>query len=164
MVGGGGPSVYSFMYDVFGLYLACGLPLGWLSGSRSLGSQGETLVGSPGFQRLSRCRPFLCLGVQSLLRHRSLLGALVFRDFYVAARSWALVLRTCYVTALWGVLVSRACYVTARCWEPWCYLASLGLLGGLLGALLEPFWGPLGTLLAVLGPFWAVLGTFWAVL
>ena len=28
------------------------------------------------------------LGVESLLRHRSLLGALVFRDVYVAARSW----------------------------------------------------------------------------
>ena len=27
-------------------------------------------------------------GVESLLRHRSLLGALVFRDVYVAARSW----------------------------------------------------------------------------
>ena len=27
------------------------------------------------------------LGVESLLRHRSLLGALVFRDVYVAARS-----------------------------------------------------------------------------
>ena len=28
------------------------------------------------------------LGAESLLRHRSLLGALVFRDCYVAARSW----------------------------------------------------------------------------
>ena len=94
-------------------------------------------VGSPGVQRLLRCRPFLGLGVKSWLRHRSLLRALVFRDFYVAARSWALVL--------------RASYVTARCWEPWCYLASLGSLRGLIGALSEPFWGPLGVLLGRLG-------------
>eukprot|EP00959_Pyramimonas_sp_CCMP1952_P223973 4683345-Pyramimonas_sp.AAC.1 len=34
--------------------------------------------------------PFILgsLGVKSLLRHRSLLGALVFRDFDVAACSW----------------------------------------------------------------------------
>ena len=39
-MGGVGPSLYSFMSDVLGLYLACGLPLGWLSGSGSLGFQG----------------------------------------------------------------------------------------------------------------------------
>ena len=47
------------------------------------------------------------LGVQSLLRHRSLLGALVF----------------------------RACYVLARCWEPWCSeIVTLPLALGSLGA------------------------------
>ena len=129
-----------------------------------------------------------------MLRHRSLLGALVFRDFYVAARSWA--------------LVSRACCVTALCWEPWCSetftlplaLRSLGVqsflrhraLGSLgvksflrhrslLGAMVlfsvsggseGSSWGPFGALLgpfrspfgALLGPSWAVLGPSWAVL
>ena len=35
-MGGGGPSVYSCMSDVFGIYLACALSPGWLSGSGSL--------------------------------------------------------------------------------------------------------------------------------
>eukprot|EP00959_Pyramimonas_sp_CCMP1952_P363210 7606037-Pyramimonas_sp.AAC.1 len=61
-------------------------------------------------------------------------------------------LRAFYVTALWGALVFRACCVNARCWEPWCYLATLGLLG--------PFWDPLGPSLGPLGPSWGVLEAF----
>ena len=45
-------------------------------------------------------------GVQSLSRHCERLGALVFRAFYVTARS--------------GAVVFRAACVTARSWEPWC--------------------------------------------
>ena len=96
--------------------------------------------------------------------------------------------------------MSRIVYVTARSWEPWCeelvtspfavgsldvksflryrslvYVASLGLLGGPFGALLEPFLDCLGALLgrlgvllgrlrALLGRLGARLGASWAVL
>ena len=76
------------------------------------------------------------LGVESLLRHRSLLGALVLRDVYVAARSrepwWSeiatlpLALASLGVKTLFchrsllGALVLRDVYVAARSWEPWC--------------------------------------------
>ena len=42
--------------------------------------------------------------------------------------------------------------------EPWCYVASLGALGGLLGALSEPFWGPFGALVGNLGDLLGRLG------
>ena len=74
------------------------------------------------------------LGVESLLRHRSLLGALVFRDCYVATRSWEpwcsemftlpLALGSRGVEnclrhrSLLGAVVFRECQVTVRCWEP----------------------------------------------
>ena len=68
------------------------------------------------------------LGVENLLRQRSLLGALVFRDSYVAARSWEpwcsemftlpLALGSLGVRSPSGALALRACYVTARPREP----------------------------------------------
>ena len=80
--------------------------------------------------------PLGSLGVQTLLRHRSLLGALVF----------------------------RACYVLARCWEPWCdelFALPIARFCGVLEPSWRSFWGPFGLLL---GPFWALsgrLGALW---
>ena len=86
------------------------------------------------------------LGAESLLRHRSLLGALVIRPFYLTARSWehwfeelltslgplgGVTGTSClrqrlgvksllrYLSLL-GALVLSTCYVAVRCWEPWC--------------------------------------------
>ena len=101
------------------------------------------------------------LGVESLLRHRSILGALVFRDCSVTARSrepWCSEIATLPLAlgslgvesllrhrSLLGTLVFRVCYVPARCWEPLCYelvtllfaFESLGTPP--LGALGNPF-------------------------
>ena len=67
-------------------------------------------------------------GVESLLRHRSLLGALVFRDC-LRCRSLlgALVLTFVHVTALLGALVLRAYCVIARCLAPCSQMFALPL-------------------------------------
>eukprot|EP00959_Pyramimonas_sp_CCMP1952_P473810 9502370-Pyramimonas_sp.AAC.1 len=53
--------------------------------------------------------------------------------------------------------------IEAQCWEPWCYVAFWGLLGGFLGPLWIPLrvrlglpWRPL----AVVGLSWRRLGAF----
>ena len=60
------------------------------------------------------------LGVESLLRYRSLLGALVFRDCYapIALASLGIesLLRHC---SLLGASVLIIVYVTVSSWEPW---------------------------------------------
>ena len=108
------------------------------------------------------------LGVESLLRHRSLLGALVFRACYVLARYWKpwcsevftlplalgnLGVENCLRhRSLLGALVLRACHVTVCCWEPWCeeffalpIAPVFGVSGPSYGVLLEPFWGLWGS-------------------
>ena len=41
--GGGLPSLFTFMFHIFVHYFNIHLPLGWLSGSRSLNSEGRVL-------------------------------------------------------------------------------------------------------------------------
>ena len=93
------------------------------------------------------------LGAPSFLCHRSLLGALVLsacvrdRSLLVAA-------------------VFRDVYVAARSWVP-CPLAAgshgvIWRLWGFWGVFWKSFGGPVRALLGRLGPFWAVLGPFWA--
>ena len=121
-----------------------------------------------------------------MLRCRSPLGALVLRAFMSPLAPGSLGVESCLRhPSLLGALVLRACcHVTVRCWEPWCeellryrslfYLASLGPLGGPLGLSwghVGPSWGVLEALramgvgtglpLAVLGPFWEPLGPSW---
>ena len=143
---------------------------------------------------------FLChrsllgaLVLSACLRDRSLLVAAVFRDVYVAARSW----EPCplavgshgVIWRLWGfwgvcwgsfgghirALLDRlgallGCLGTllGRLGASWRPLAVLGLSWGPLGSLLGPSWGSPGAVLrpswAVLGPSWAVFGPSWAVL
>ena len=105
------------------------------------------------------------LGVESLLRHRSLLGALVFRDCCIVDRScepWCSEMFTLPPAlgslgvehclrhrSLLGALVLRDCHVTARYWETFftsflryrslLHVASLGLLGGPFKGLFDNF-------------------------
>ena len=118
------------------------------------------------------------LGYQRVLHSRSLLRALVFRDVYVAARSWAPgVENGLRHHSLLGALVLRACHVTARSWEPWCeelFALPIALSCGVSGPSWGSFWGSLEALLdclgallgrlgALLGHIGALLGAFWAV-
>ena len=101
------------------------------------------------------------LGVESLLRHRSLLGALVFRDCYLVDRScepWCSEMFTLPLAlgslgvehclrhrSLLGALVLRGYHVTARYWETWCD---------------EFFALPIAPSCGVSGPSWVLLGLF----
>ena len=101
------------------------------------------VLGALAVPDLSYQRPFESLGVKSLLRHRSLLGALVFRDCYVAARPWGLWCRVDYITLRsWEPWSSQLVYVTTRSWEPWCSeIVTLPLALGSFGVelLKSPF-------------------------
>ena len=139
------------------------------------------VLGALAVQDLSYHRPFESLGVKSLLRHRSLLGALLFRDCYVAARTWELWCRVVYVTLRsWEPWSSQLVYVTTRCSEPWCEellrdrsppclgcrSEACAVFAGISG---EAYRGPLGgSFEAAWGPFrglfwasWGALGASW---
>jgi len=76
--------------------------------------------------------------LSACLRDRSLLVAVVFRDVYVAARSWV----PCPLAAgSHGVI-----------WRLW----------GFWGVFWRSCGGPVRACFGRLGPFWAVLGSFWA--
>ena len=112
-------------------------------------------------------------------RHRSLLGALAFRDYHVAARSrepWCSEMFTLPLAlgnlgvenclrhrSLLGALVLRACHVTVCCWEPWCeelFALPIAILFGVSGPSWGFFWGPFGLSWGPLGPSWGPFGPY----
>ena len=88
------------------------------------------------------------------VRCRSLLGALVPRIVYVTVRSWE---PWCYELVTSPFAVGSLGVKSFLCYRSLFYFASLGLLGGPLGALLDC----IEALLGRLGALWGRLGASW---